>query len=103
MRDMKKFTSVKIRNLLFEENRASEIERIKYQKEGQKFKVWKDRYDCVIIKHGKVLLTKMKYIHENPVRKGFVDGEENWLYSSARFYKTELQGILPVTHAGKII
>lgn len=29
---------------------------------------------------------KLKYIHNNPVAAGFVEKEEEWLYSSARNY-----------------
>jgi putative transposase len=53
MRDMKKYTSVKIRDKLIEEGRI-EVEKIKYNKNGHYYKVWKDRFDCVIIKNGKI-------------------------------------------------
>jgi hypothetical protein len=29
---------------------------------------------------------KIRYIHENPVRRGYVDEPEHWRYSSARYY-----------------
>ena len=103
MRDMKKYTSVKIRNLLTKESREKELDKIRYYKNGQKFKVWKDRFDCVIIKHSKVLLTKIRYIHNNPLRKGLVEKDEDWKHSSALYCKTELPGELPITHAWKIM
>jgi len=103
MRDLKKYTSVKIRDMLFADERKEEIKKILYVKHGQNYKVWKTRFDAVIIKHGKVLVTKMKYIHENPLRKGLVEREEDWKYSSAGYYKTEKQGLLPITHAWKIM
>lgn len=31
--------------------------------------------------------TKLEYIHQNPVRAGFVDAPEHWWYSSARWYE----------------
>jgi putative transposase len=33
---------------------------------------------------------KIDYIHHNPVRKGYVDEPEAWLYSSARDYSGEI-------------
>jgi putative transposase len=35
---------------------------------------------------------KLKYIHENPVRRGFVAKPEDWIYSSAGFYYCDGQG-----------
>jgi len=103
MRDMKKFTSVEIRKLIRLEHRKEVLNHILYHSHGQNYKVWMDRFDCVFIKSKKVLFTKMKYIHENPLRKGLVEREEDWMFSSASFYKTEIQGQLPITHAGQII
>ena len=102
MRDLKKYTSAKIRNLLIADKRLDEIQNIRYKKYGQNYKVWMDRFDCVIIKSKKVLLTKIKYIHENPIRKDLVIKPEEWQYSSAYYYKTDIQKIINVTHAGNI-
>lgn len=79
------------------------IEKLRYNKYGQQFKIWKDRFDAVIIRHRNVLLTKVKYVHNNPVRYGIVEKIEDWKYSSAGFYKTGIEGLLPVKHAWDII
>lgn len=39
---------------------------------------------------------KIEYIHNNPVKRGYVDRPEDWRYSSARNYARE-QGLIPVT------
>ncbi len=39
---------------------------------------------------------KLKYIHNNPVEAGFVEKEEDWLFSSARNYYG-LKGLIEVT------
>ncbi|NLT49406.1 MAG: hypothetical protein GXX85_00640 [Ignavibacteria bacterium] len=103
MRDFKKYTSVKIRQLLQCEEQNGIVEKLKYEKAGQKYKVWQDRFDAVIIRHKNVLITKMKYIHNNPVKNGLVEKAEDWNYSSAGFYVTEKEMYIPVTHAWKII
>ncbi len=103
MRDLKKYTSVKIRQLLEKDERKMTIERLRCERNGQKYKVWKERFDAVVIRHRNVLLTKVKYIHNNPVRNSLVEYEEDWKYSSAKYYKTEVQGLLPVKHAWEII
>lgn len=99
MRDFKKYTSVKIRQLLQCEEQNGIVEKLKYEKAGQKYKVWQDRFDAVIIRHKNVLITKMKYIHNNPVKNGLVEKAEDWNYSSAGFYVAEKEMYLPVTHA----
>jgi len=42
---------------------------------------------------------KLEYIHDNPVRKGYVNAPEQWGYSSAGFWLREEEGILPVVRA----
>ena len=41
------------------------------------------------------MLQKVEYIHNNPVKKGYVDRHEHWRYSSARNY-CGLTGIIEV-------
>ena len=38
---------------------------------------------------------KLEYIHNNPVRRGYVDDPVHWRYSSARNY-SKLPALLPV-------
>jgi putative transposase len=38
---------------------------------------------------------KIEYIHQNPVKRGYVDQAEHWRYSSARDYLGG-RGLLPV-------
>ena len=103
LRDLKKYTSVKIREKLVQDGKESILDRLAYRKNGQKFKVWKDRFDAVVILNKNILLTKMNYIHNNPVKSGLVERTQDWKYSSAGYYLTEKAGLLPITHAWKII
>jgi hypothetical protein len=34
-----------------------------------------------------MMIGKIKYIHENPVKRGYVDKVVHWRYSSARDYE----------------
>ena len=34
-----------------------------------------------------MMINKIKYIHENPVKRGYVDEAKHWRYSSARDYE----------------
>jgi hypothetical protein len=42
-----------------------------------------------------MLLQKIEYIHNNPVRRGYVDEPKHWRYSSARNYEGK-EGLLDV-------
>ncbi|MCK5146203.1 hypothetical protein KAR48_05575 [bacterium] len=50
----------------------------------QQYKIWQDEYHPVALISVKWITEKMNYIHNNPVRKGFVETAEHWKYSSAR-------------------
>ena len=42
--------------------------------------------DNILILNEKMLVEKIDYIHLNPVKRGYVEKPEHWLYSSARNY-----------------
>lgn len=99
MRDLKKYTSTKIRQLLERDQRFDIIERLKANAKGyrdQKFKLWMDRFDDVYIYSEKVLRTKVNYIHNNPVKAGLVSSPEEWKYSSARNYLMDDHSVIAV-------
>jgi REP element-mobilizing transposase RayT len=56
---------------------------------------WMPRYDRVAVYSEKVLKTKLRYIHENPVKADLVVRAEDWLWSSAADYSGRI-GPLPV-------
>ena len=88
MRDFKKFTSGEIRRSFEEENNLVMLENLRYDFRGQKFKVWMDRFDDLHLKERETTFTKLKYIHQNPVRKGLVENAEDYKHSSVNFYLT---------------
>ncbi len=42
-----------------------------------------------------MMVSKIKYIHNNPVKRGYVDEATHWRYSSARDYEGE-DGLLDI-------
>ena len=48
--------------------------------------VWQHRFDDLVITSEKQFQIKRNYIHENPVRKGFVSAPADWEWSSARYW-----------------
>ena len=61
----------------------------------QEYKFWQEGYHPQEIQDEDMLLQKIEYIHNNPVKRGYVELPEHWLYSSARNY-AGLKGILEV-------
>jgi len=53
---------------------------------SQRRKFWMPRFDDEVIQNETMLLTKLEYIHNNPVKAGIVDSPEEYLFSSARNY-----------------
>lgn len=76
MRDFKRDTSNEIKLQLQKDNRGDILKRLNGYSRGyknQRFKVWMDRYDDVMISTERVFYIKMNYIHTNPLRSGLVE------------------------------
>lgn len=86
MRDFKKFTSVQIRRYWCD-HQPEILEHIRYENSGQKFKVWMDRFDDVILYSPKVCYTKLNYVNNNPRKRGLCNQSEQYEYCSAAFYR----------------
>jgi putative transposase len=54
-----------------------------------KFKLWRPRFEDLLIVSEKQFRTKLEYIHHNPVKAGLVSNAEGWTYSSARDWLTD--------------
>jgi putative transposase len=59
------------------------------------FQIWQEGSHPQRIEDEVMLEQKIAYIHQNPVRRGFVELPEHWRYSSAQNY-AGMQGVLPV-------
>jgi putative transposase len=87
MRDFRQFTSRSIRTLLEADGRLAFLDFFRRAAEGrpqQEFKVWSDDFHPIALKSDQWIRQKVEYIHNNPVRKGFVELPEYWKYSSVR-------------------
>ena len=48
-----------------------------------------------LIQSEAMMFEKINYIHQNPVKRGYIEEAEHWRYSSARDYKG-IEGLLKV-------
>lgn len=58
--------------------------------------VWEVGFDRLAIVSQEVLIVKLKYIHNNPLKAGLVGKPEDWQWSSASTYQTGKQGPLTI-------
>ncbi len=75
MRDFKKYVAQKV---------ATEF--------GLSGPIWMPRYDRVAITSETAFRTKLKYIHQNPVKAGLVDMARDYEWSSASDYEGREDG-----------
>ena len=48
--------------------------------------IWQARFFDYKLRSGRKQVEKVRYIHRNPVRRGLVEGPEQWRWSSFRAY-----------------
>ncbi len=97
MRDFKKYTSSQLRRHI-EKEKPEWVSRFVHEQRTQKFQLWMNRFDDVWIGNRELLETKLNYIHENPVKKGFCTLPAEYKWSSAGFYEDGTVPVVPVTH-----
>ncbi|MEQ9415414.1 MAG: transposase [Cyclobacteriaceae bacterium] len=104
VRDLKKYTSVHIckaiesnfretrRDWMLDLFRKAALESSKHQK----YKFWQNQYHPIELDTNEMLDQKLEYVHDNPVRAGIVDRQEDYVYSSARDYCTKEKGLIDI-------
>ena len=55
-------------------------------KTNSTYQVWEEGSHPQQIGSDEMMLQKLEYIHDNPVKRGYVDQQVHWRYSSARNY-----------------
>ena len=56
-------------------------------KSDRQYQLWQEGYHPKKINGDQMMIQKIAYIHNNPVKRGYVDKPEYWRYSSARNYE----------------
>jgi REP element-mobilizing transposase RayT len=95
----KSFTARKLIDYLKECRAERLLNQLAFFRKNHK---WDRDYQCCeegshpqLIENEHVLKQKLEYIHQNPVKRGYVDDPVHWRYSSARDY-AGLAGLVPV-------
>jgi REP element-mobilizing transposase RayT len=94
MQNMKRHTSEKLHEAIQSYSFESRKEWMLWMMEraGKKnsnninFQLWQQHNNPIELSNSKMAWQKLEYIHNNPVKAGFVEKPEDYLYSSARDY-----------------
>ena len=89
MRDIKKYSAWDLMEAIEHDGQTSFLklfEEAARASTSQRRKFWMPRFDDEVIQNETMLLAKLEYIHNNPVKAGIVENPEDYLFSSARNY-----------------
>ncbi|MEX0663017.1 MAG: transposase [Balneolaceae bacterium] len=103
LRDFKSFTSKSLKKEIINNHQESRKKWILYlmEKTGKRnnnnenWQLWQQHNHPIELFSNKFINQKLNYIHMNPVKAGFVNKPEHWMYSSASDYCGE-KGFLDV-------
>jgi REP element-mobilizing transposase RayT len=97
--DFKSYTARRIIDRLKETGSSSVLERLQrfklQHKTDREYQLWQEGSHPQMIVDEAMMWQKLEYIHNNPVRRGYVDDPAHWRYSSARNY-SKLAALVPV-------
>ena len=109
IRDFKKFTSKKILSQIQNELESRREWMLKlFEDEAEKsikhknYKFWQVGNHAIEIYSPKFTWEKINYIHNNPVKAGFVSKDYDWTYSSARNYQ-DMESVLEIEKIGQML
>ena len=104
VRDLKKFTSYKLLDAIKKNSFESKKEWMLWMFEragsknaqNERYQFWQNGYHPVELCNERMVKQRLNYLHENPVRAGFVLSAEEYKYSSARNYAGKIDCMMEV-------
>ena len=99
MGSFKGFTARTIIDWLQDNQARYWLQQLKFHKQSYKtdqdYQLWQEGSHPQALLSLEMFAQKLEYIHQNPVRRGYVDDPTHWRYSSSRNYAGET-GLLEV-------
>jgi REP element-mobilizing transposase RayT len=91
--DFKSFTARQIIDSLEKQQVRMLLEQLKFFKARHKvdreYQLWQEASHPQMILDEEMMWQKIEYIHNNPLKRGYVDDPLHWRYSSARNYANQ--------------
>jgi len=86
----KSYTSRQLLSYLQARNAKTLLDQLAFYKKAHKrdrnYQFWQEGVHPELIQNDEMMRQKAEYIHQNPVKRGYVDEAVHWRYSSARDY-----------------
>ena len=99
MKSFKQYTAKALLDLLKKENAKTILEQLQFYKKAHHkattYQLWEEGYQPKLIQTDNMMISKINYIHQNPIKRGYVDEAKHWRYSSARDYEN-IQGLIDI-------
>ena len=99
MQKFKAYTAYELLKLLEKKNATTLLKQFAFHKKAHKtkstYQIWEEGFHPKLIQSEAMMFEKINYIHQNPVKRGYIEEAEHWRYSSARDYKG-IEGLLKV-------
>ena len=87
----KSYTARQLIDYLEAHHIKSLLTRLRFAKRAHKvdreYQFWQEGVHAEMVFNERIMLQKLVYIHQNPVKRGYVIKPEHWRYSSAGFYE----------------
>ena len=97
---LKKFTAREVLAQLKTEGREWLLNQLEYfrasHKTSSQHQVWQEGVHPQAMVSDEIMLQKMEYVHNNPVKRGLVAAPEHWRYSSAHEWLSGAEPVLRV-------
>ena len=99
MQKFKAYTAYELLELLKRKNATILLKQFAFHKKAHKtkstYQIWEEGFHPKLIQSEAMMFEKVNYIHQNPVKRGYIEEAEHWRYSSAKDYKG-IEGLLKV-------
>ena len=99
MQKFKRHTSKEILELLQKQKVETILKQLKFYKKAHKtqstYQLWQEGFQPKLIQNEKMFIDRIKYIHHNPVKRGYIDEAKHWRYSSTKDYEGE-KGLIDI-------
>ena len=90
VQSFKSYTARQMLDYLTQQGAAATLRQFSFAKRAHKqdreHQIWQEGSHAELDCSEAVMQQKLDYIHQNPVKRGYVDLPEHWRYSSARTY-----------------
>ena len=89
----KSYTAKQLLHYLEEQNDRRLLDRLRFARKAHKhdreYQLWQEGSHAELVFSEDIMREKLDYIHNNPVKRGYVEKPEHWRYSSAGNYMGE--------------